>query len=174
MLAMVNQILEFTRLRAHLMPLERRPVDLAKVVAHALDELHPQAEDAGIALTTTTSGADFTVLGDEAGLMRVVVNLVGNAVKFTPRGGSVVAQVRDWGAEVELRVTDTGVGIDAAELSRIFDPYRQAHTGRKGSGLGLAVVKGLVETHGGRVTVESEPDKGSCFTVTLPRPGDPS
>lgn len=174
MLAMVNQILEFTRLRAHLMPLERRPVDLAKVVARALDEVHPQAEDAGIALTTTTSGGDFSVLGDEAALMRVVVNLVGNAVKFTPRGGSVLAQVRDWGAEVELRVTDTGLGIAAEELPRIFDPYRQAHTGRKGSGLGLAVVKGLVETHGGRVTVESEPDKGSCFAVTLPRVGSPS
>ncbi|HET6366043.1 MAG TPA: HAMP domain-containing sensor histidine kinase, partial [Pseudomonadales bacterium] len=174
MLAMVNQILEFTRLRAHLMPLERRPVDLAKVVARALDEVHPQAEDAGIALTTTTSGGDFSVLGDEAALMRVVVNLVSNAVKFTPRGGSVLAQVRDWGAEVELRVIDTGIGIAAAEIPRIFDPYRQVHTGRKGSGLGLAVVKGLVETHGGRVTVESDPDKGSCFAVTLPRAGSPS
>ena len=161
-------------MRAHLMPLERRPVDLAKVVARALDEVHPQAEDAGIALTTTTSGGDFSVLGDEAALMRVVVNLVSNAVKFTPRGGSVLAQVRDWGAEVELRVTDTGVGIAAAEIPHIFDPYRQAHTGRKGSGLGLAVVKGLVETHGGRVTVESDPDKGSCFAVTLPRAGSPS
>jgi len=171
MLAMVNQILEFTRLRAHLMPLERQPVDLAKVVARALDELHPQAEDAGITLTTTTSGADFSVLGDEGGLMRVVVNLVGNAVKFTPRGGSIVAQVRDWGEEVELRVTDTGVGIAAADLPRIFDPYRQAHTGRKGSGLGLAVVKDLVEAHGGRVTVESDPATGSCFVVTLPRTG---
>ena len=106
--------------------------------------------------------------------MRVVVNLVGNAVKFTPRGGSVLAQVRDWGAEVELRVTDTGVGIAAADLPHIFDPYRQAHTGRKGSGLGLAVVKGLVESHGGRVTVESEPGKGSGFTVTLPRSGSPA
>jgi cell cycle sensor histidine kinase DivJ len=171
MLAMVNQILEFTRLRARLMPLERRPVDLAKVVAQALDELHPQAEEAGVALSTTTSGADFSVLGDEAALMRVVVNLVGNAVKFTPRGGSVLAQVRDWSAEVEVRVTDTGVGIAAPDLHCVFDPYRQAHPGRKGSGLGLAVVKGLVEMHGGRVTVESEPGKGSCFAVTLPRAG---
>ncbi len=174
MLAMVNQILEFTRLRAHLMPQERHPVDLAKIVTHALDELHPQAEDAGVALSTTTSGADFSVLGDEAGLMRVVVNLVGNAVKFTPRGGSILAQVRDWGAEVEVRVSDTGVGIPAADLPRIFDPYRQVHAGRKGSGLGLAVVKGLVDSHGGRVTVESEPGKGSCFAVTLPRAGSPA
>ena len=174
MLAMVNQILEFTRLRARLMPLERKPVDLAKVVARALDELHPQAEDAGIVLGTTTSGGDFSVLGDEAGLMRVVVNLIGNALKFTPRGGSILAPVRDWGTEVEVRVEDTGVGIAADEIPRIFDPYRQAHTGRKGSGLGLAVVKGLVEAHGGRVAVESALDKGSCFVVTLPRTGSAS
>jgi signal transduction histidine kinase len=149
-------------------------VDLAKVIARALDELHPQAEDAGIVLSTTTSGGDFSVLGDEAGLMRVVVNLIGNGLKFTPRGGSILAQVRDWGAEVEVRVQDTGVGIAADELPRIFDPYRQAHTGRQGSGLGLAVVKGLVEAHGGRVAVESAPDKGSCFVVTLPRTGGAS
>jgi signal transduction histidine kinase len=169
MLAMVNQILEFTRLRAHLMPLERKPVDLAKLVARALDEFHPQAEAAGVALSTTTSGADFTVYGDEAGLMRVVTNLVGNSLKFTPRAGSVTAQVRDWDAEVELRLTDTGEGIPADALPRIFDAYRQAHAGRKGSGLGLAVVKGFVEAHGGRVEVESDLGKGTTFVVTLPR-----
>ena len=169
MLAMVNQILEFTRLRARLMPLERQPVDVAKVVARALDELHPQAEEAGLALSSTTSGTDFTVPADEAGLMRVVTNLVGNALKFTPRGGSVTAQLRDWDAEVELRVIDTGAGIAPDDLPRIFDPYRQAHAGRKGSGLGLAVVKGMVEAHGGRVTVESELGRGSTFIVTLPR-----
>jgi signal transduction histidine kinase len=169
MLGLVNQILEFTRLRARLMPLERRPVDLAKLVLRGLDELLPHAEEEGIALGSTTSGADFTVHGDEAGLMRVVTNLVGNALKFTPRGGSVSVQVRDWGAEIELRVTDTGEGIAADALPRIFDPYRQAHTGRNGSGLGLAVVKGFVEAHGGRVEVESEVGKGSVFVVTLPR-----
>jgi signal transduction histidine kinase len=94
---------------------------------------------------------------------------VGNALKFTPRGGSVTAQLRDWDAEVELRVIDTGTGIAPDDLPRIFDPYRQAHAGRKGSGLGLAVVKGMVEAHGGRVTVESELGRGSTFIVTLPR-----
>ena len=168
-LGLVNQILEFTRLRARLMPLERRPVDLAKVVARALDELLPQAEEGGVGLGSTTSGADFTVHGDEAGLMRVVTNLVGNAIKFTPRGGSVGLQVRDWGAEIELRVTDTGAGIAADALPRIFDPYRQAHADRNGSGLGLAVVKGFVDAHEGRVVVESEVGKGSVFVVTLPR-----
>src|SRR4029453_7604046 len=106
MLAMVNQILEFTRLRARLMPLERKPVDLAKIVARAFDEFHPQAGAAGVPAPPTTRGADFTVYGDEAGLMRVVTNLVGNSLKFTPRAGSVTAQVRDWDAEVELRLTD--------------------------------------------------------------------
>ena len=102
-------------------------------------------------------------------LNRVVANLVGNAIKFTPRGGSVAVQVRDWGAEIEVRVTDTGEGIAADALPRIFDPYRQAHAGRNGSGLGLAVVKGFVDAHGGRVDVESEPGKGSVFVVTLPK-----
>jgi len=77
--------------------------------------------------------------------------------------------VRDWDAEVELRLTDTGEGIPADALPRIFDAYRQAHAGRKGSGLGLAVVKGFVEAHGGRVEVESDLGKGTTFVVTLPR-----
>ena len=149
--------------------LQRQPVDLAKVVARTIDEMHPQAEEAGLTLSSTTSGSDFTVHADEAGLMRVVTNLVGNAVKFTPRGGSVTAQLRDWNAEVELRVSDTGAGIPADALPRIFDPYRQAHADRKGSGLGLAVVKGMVEAHGGRVVAESTVGEGSTFVVTLPR-----
>lgn len=169
MLAMVNQILEFTRLRARLMPLERQPVDFAKVVVRAVEELHPQAEEAGLTLSCTTSGVDFTVHADEAGLMRVVSNLVANALKFTPRGGSVTAQLRDWDAEVELRVIDTGGGIAPEALPRIFDPYRQAQLDRNGSGLGLAVVKGMVEAHGGRVTAESALGQGSTFVVTLPR-----
>ena len=101
----------------------------------------------------------------------MVTNLVGNALKFTPRGGSVSVQVRDWGAEIELRVTDTGEGIAADALPRIFDPYRQAHAGRNGSGLGLAVVKGFVEAHGGRVDVESEVGTGAAYSSSR-SPGD--
>jgi signal transduction histidine kinase len=98
-----------------------------------------------------------------------MVNLIGNAVKFTGDRGAIMVGLTDLGDEIELLVRDTGIGIPVSELARIFDPYQQAHRGRGGSGLGLAIVKGLVEAHGGRVSVESEEGQGSCFVVRLPR-----
>jgi signal transduction histidine kinase len=96
-------------------------------------------------------------------------NLVGNAIKFTPEGGSVRVAVTDALTHVELTVRDTGPGIPAADLARIFEPYQQAHRGRHGSGLGLAIVKGLVEAHGGTIGLDSEEGKGTCFLVRLPK-----
>jgi len=169
LLRLVNQVLELSRLRARLFPLERRPVDMEKIVVRALEELRPQVEDKGLAVARATSGSDFGLQGDEDRLLRVVVNLVGNAIKFTPRGASVTVRLTDVGPEVEIAVEDTGIGIPANDLSGIFDPYKQAHRGRGGSGLGLAIVKGLVEAHGGRIQVESEEGRGSRFRVRLPR-----
>jgi signal transduction histidine kinase len=96
------------------------------------------------------------------------VNLLANAVRFTPPGGRVSVSAAREGAEVAVRVADTGVGIPADLLAKIFDPYEQAHHGRGGSGVGLTMVRGLVEAHRGRVWVESEEGRGSCFTFTLP------
>jgi len=170
MIGLINQILDFTRLRAQAAaPLDRRALDLAKLVAQALDEVQAQAEQQGLALESLTDGADFDIEGDEDSLMRMITNLVGNAIKFTPQGGAVKVLLADLGGRIELSVEDTGLGIPADALPRIFDPYRRAHHGPKGSGLGLAVVKGLVEAHGGHIEVESEEGKGSCFTVSLPR-----
>jgi two-component system sensor histidine kinase BaeS len=81
----------------------------------------------------------------------------------------VIVRVLDAGAECEIQVEDTGVGIPSAELPHIFEAYRQAHLGKGGTGLGLAIVRGVVQAHGGRVTAESLPGKGSRFTVLLPR-----
>ena len=114
-------------------------------------------------------GTRFTVLGDEDRLVQVVVNLLANAVRFTPAGGRVVVRVVDAAEECEIQVEDTGVGIPAAELPHIFESYRQAHPGKGGTGLGLAIVRGLVQAHGGRVTAESQQGKGSRFSVLLPR-----
>jgi signal transduction histidine kinase len=169
LLRLVNHILEMSRLRARVIPLERRPVDLDKLVSRAMDELRPQAEERDVAVTRATSGVDFTVSADEDRLMRVVVNLLDNAIKFTPPGGSVAVSLRDLGDEVAVGVEDTGVGIPADILPRIFEPYRQAHGGRVGSGLGLAIVKGLVEAHGGALQVASQEGRGSRFEVRLPR-----
>ncbi|HET8577659.1 MAG TPA: HAMP domain-containing sensor histidine kinase [Methylomirabilota bacterium] len=169
MLSLVNQILDFNRLRAGVFPLERQSIGLDKVVARALDGLRPQAEQQGALLEETATGADFMIMADEEALTKVVINLVGNAIKFTPRGGAVRVAVTDAGPHVRLAVRDTGPGIPTADVSRIFEPYQQAHRGRKGSGLGLAIVKELVGAHGGSVGVESEEGKGTCFTVRLPR-----
>lgn len=169
LLGLVNQILDFNRLRAGVFPLERQPIGLDKVVARALDMLGPQAEQQGLVLDETVAGADFVIIGDEEALTKVIVNLVGNAIKFTQRGGLVTVAVTDAGAHVELAVRDNGPGIPAADVFRIFEPYQQAHRGRKGSGLGLAIVKELVGAHSGSVRVESEEGKGTCFTVRLPR-----
>lgn len=169
MLAMVNQILDFTRLRARAVPLDRMPTDVLKVVARALDELRPVSEEKQIRVDLAAEGCDFTVLGDESSLVRVVVNLLGNALHFTAAGGTVRARLAELPDRLELDIEDTGVGIPADALPGIFEPYRQAHGSRKGTGLGLAVVKGLVEAHGGAVGVRSEVAKGSCFTVTIPK-----
>jgi len=173
LLRLVNQVLELSRLRARLLPLERRLVDMEKIVVRALEELRPQIEDKGLAVGRATKGSDFALQGDEDRLLRVLVNLVGNAIKFTPRGASVTVGLTDLGPEVEIVVEDAGIGIPATDLPRIFDPYKQAHRGHGGSGLGLAIVKGLVDAQGGRIRVESEEGRGSRFLVRLPRDGAP-
>ncbi|HEX9748269.1 MAG TPA: HAMP domain-containing sensor histidine kinase [Methylomirabilota bacterium] len=169
MLAMINQILDFTRLRARAVPPDRKPIDLLDVVARALDELRPLSEEKRIRVDLASEGHDFSMLGEESSLVRVVVNLVGNALHFTAAGGAVHARLAELPDRLELAIEDTGVGIPADALPGIFEPYRQAHGPRKGTGLGLAVVKGLVEAHGGTVSVRSELGTGSCFTVTIPK-----
>ena len=169
LLRLVNQILDLSRLRAGVLILDHGRVDLDRVVARALDELRAQAEEAGLALAVERQGTDFVVEGDEDRLVQVVVNLVANAVRFTMRGGRVTVRVIDSGAEVEVHVEDTGVGIPASALPHIFDAWQQAHQQRGGTGLGLAIVRGIVQGHGGRVTVESHEGKGTRFTVLLPR-----
>ncbi len=169
LLRLVNQILEMSRLRAGLVPLERTALDLEEVVGRAVEELHPCAEAAGVTIERERVGADFAYHGDEERLFQVVVNLGANAIRFTPAGGRIVVRSVDAGAELELQVEDTGVGIPAGELPHIFDSYRQAHHDRGGTGLGLAIVRGVAHAHGGRVTVESQEGKGSRFTVLLPR-----
>ena len=169
MLTLVNQILDFTRLRANAMPLDRRPVDVLKTVVCAMDEMRPLAEEKRVRVDLAADGGDFTAMAEEGSLVRVVVNLLGNAIAFTPASGAVTLRLTEDGHRLELQVRDTGVGIPPEAMAWIFEPYRQAHGQAKGTGLGLAVVKGLVGAHGGTVRVESEPGKGSCFTVTIPK-----
>jgi len=171
LLRLINQILDLSRLRAGLFTLERRWVDLDRLAGRSLDELRPQAEEKGVNLRRSPVAGAVKIFGDEDRLLQVLVNLLGNAVKFTPAGGSVTLALEDMGDEVGVTVADTGVGIPAEALPRIFDRYHQAHRNHEGSGLGLAIVKALVEAHGGRVRADSEERRWSRFTVILPREG---
>ena len=113
--------------------------------------------------------------GDERRIRQVVFNLLSNAVKFTPSGGRVDVSAAKENGEVVIAVRDTGPGIDAADQARIFEEFQQARDTNgerpEGTGLGLALSRSLVELHGGRIWVESEPGKGSTFTFTLPAGG---
>ena len=118
-------------------------------------------DDAGIGL----------VHGDRRQLGRVVTNLVGNAVKYTPTGGRIDVEVASTEDDVWLRVRDTGFGVDAVDLGRLFTKYARFHRDRgiPGTGLGLFLSKAIVEAHGGSVSASSDPGRGSVFTVQLPR-----
>lgn len=169
LLRLVNQILDLSRMRAGRLPLARRVLDLAQVAERGVNELRPQAAEGHVSITVERIGQNFEAAVDEDKLVQVVVNLVANSIRFTPAGGRVTVRAVDAGPEVELHVEDTGVGIPAVALPRIFEMYQQAHGQHGGTGLGLAIVRGVVEAHGGRVTVESHEGKGSRFTVLLPR-----
>jgi len=172
LLRLVNQILELSRLRAGMQPIQRERVELERVVDRAVEELRPRADEAGVSFDRERVGASFVVTGDEDRLMQVIVNLAANAIRFTPRGGRVIVRIVDAGTEVEVQVEDTGRGIPAPALPYIFEWYRQAHQDPGGTGLGLAIVRSAVEAHSGRITVESQEGKGSRFTVLLPRGGE--
>ncbi len=150
----------------------REQVPLPDLVREALTDFEVLASQAGLALHGDIPEEVPSILGDAEHLRRVVDNLIGNAIKFTPAGGTVGVKVRCANGEVMLQVADTGIGIDAEDHERIFERFYQVDGSTRrthgGCGLGLALVKEIVERHGGRVTVESELGRGSTFTVFLP------
>jgi signal transduction histidine kinase len=173
LLELVEQLLDLGRLDAGQMPLDLRPTDLKGVIAQCVDEVRPLAEQGRVDLGVMLPPEIPTLLVDPQRLHQVLVNLLGNGIKFTPPAGRVGVEVAVEPGRVTVRVRDTGIGIPPELLPVVFDRYRQAHAGRGGTGIGLTVVKGLVEAHGGRVWAESEQGRGSCFGFTLPlRPPD--
>jgi signal transduction histidine kinase len=153
------------------MELAPEPLDAAALVEQVRAELAPLAAAKGLRLVTAIDPARPTVRADPARLRQVLVNLVGNAVKFTERGQVRIA-VRAAEGAIEIAVTDTGIGIAADVLPLVFDEFRQADgsTSRRygGTGLGLAISRRLVRLHGGDIRAESVAGEGSTFTVRLP------
>jgi signal transduction histidine kinase len=147
----------------------REPLDIGALTAEIVDRHRPSAAEKRITLQHGASAA--LVRGDRRQLARVVTNLVGNALKYTPNGGRIDVAVSNTGPIVVLEVSDTGYGVPAADLDRLFTKYGRFHRDKPipGTGLGLYLSKAIVEAHGGSVGAESEPGRGSTFTVRLPR-----
>jgi signal transduction histidine kinase len=170
---LAQNLLELSKLESGLLDLDLRPDDLRACVESAVEQADAAARRRGLELSLHLPPDPVRIRHDPQRIGQVVANLVGNALKFTPRGGRVevrLAPSRD-GALLEVR--DTGVGIDASELPRIFDRFyrgsRANEARSSGSGLGLAIVKSIVDMHGGRISVESRLGVGSTFRVWLPR-----
>jgi CheY-like chemotaxis protein len=175
---MISDILFVSRIITGKLEIKHEPLDVASVISAAVEMIRPSAEAKKLSLNVETHMYDpVPVEGDPERLQQVFLNLLTNAVKFTEDGGRIDVRVKLSGANVSIEVADTGQGINPQFLPYVFERFRQADNSYSrrigGLGLGLAIVRHLVELHGGAVSVESEGrDKGSTFTVTLPVAND--
>ncbi|MDB5792833.1 MAG: hypothetical protein JWQ80_2857 [Massilia sp.] len=173
MTALVDDLLDVSRVTRGLVELDKELVDIKAAVSNAIEQARPLIETRRHALTVRTDAAQATVLGDRTRLVQTIANLLNNAAKYTPQGGEITLAVQvesDW---VDISVVDNGIGIDARLLPHVFDLFTQAERtpdrAQGGLGIGLALVKTMVALHGGQVTADSAgPGAGSTFTIRLP------
>jgi signal transduction histidine kinase len=173
MLTLVNDILEFSRLEAGEMSFAWREMALPSVVEEALRMVSGFARSRDVRLTQEIAWPDCTVRGDPVRLKQVLLNLLTNAIKFTQAGGDVqlrLSRVAD--DQVVLEIADTGIGIAEADIAKALTPFGQIvpqdGAAREGTGLGLPIARSLVEQHGGRLRIESQPGRGTTVSVVLP------
>jgi len=162
----VNWLVDAMRLDTGNVDLEGDPVDLAELVERTVRGLSPIASDRGIELSAETT--DARVRADAPKLQQVLENLLGNALKFTDRGGRVTVSMSRDGVGHHVRVRDTGIGMDDELIDRIFDRYVRKPSDAQGKGLGLLISREITRKHGGDITVTSRPGEGSEFVVHLP------
>jgi two-component system, OmpR family, phosphate regulon sensor histidine kinase PhoR len=171
LMTLVDDLTSLSRLESRAAPLVPVPVRLDALAADAVSRMRPQAERHGVALGAVP-GPAVIVAADANRVMQVLTNLIDNAIQFTPEGGRVDVALRTDGADAVASVSDTGRGIPADDLPRIFDRFYRVDRSRSreggGSGLGLAIAKHIIEAHGGRITVSSRLGRGSVFSFTLP------
>jgi two-component system phosphate regulon sensor histidine kinase PhoR len=172
---MVQELGELSRIESGEAPLQKRGINIADAIEHAVDRLKAQSDRAGLKLDIAIPPSLPKVMADEARVEQVLVNLIHNAIKFTPSGGRINISAKARDSDILVSVTDTGIGIPADDLPRIFERFYKADKSRSGggTGLGLAIAKHIVEAHGGRIWVESVEGKGSTFSFTLPLAHEP-
>jgi signal transduction histidine kinase len=172
LLAIVNDILDIARIESGGFALKLEPVDLDAVVAETITRLAPAAARDGVELVDTTMGSTGALMADRRALEQVLQNLVSNAVKFTPAGNRAGVRCARTGDSVVIEVWDEGIGIDAAEIPHLGEPFRRIGRAdladRPGTGLGIAIVKNLVRLHGGALAFESAVGMGTTVRINLP------
>jgi signal transduction histidine kinase len=165
---LIQDLLDVAKLDAGRLGIDPRPTEIAPLIAEAEEMLRPIASDKSIRLDVVTAGQLPRITADAGRVLQVLSNLVGNAVKFTPPEGRVTIRVEPFAGSVRFCVSDTGSGIPPEQLPHIFGRFWQAdRSDRRGIGLGLAIAKGIVEAHGGRISVESRVGEGTSFYFTL-------
>ncbi len=171
---LIHNVLDYGRMEMKAKHYEPRPVAAQAAAAEVVDTLGPAMAEEGVVLKLEAPDEPLFVLADPDALKQAVLNLVDNAVRYSPADKTVEVSVRDRVSEVEIAVRDHGIGIPAEARDRIFERFfRTAEAARlrpRGAGLGLKIVKHIVDAHGGRIVVESEVGKGSCFRLLFPKP----
>lgn len=169
--ALIQDLLDITRLEAGRLVVTPRDVELSALIARSVEAIRPLAEAGGVTLSTAIPALPMLRV-DPDRVTQILSNVIGNAIKFTPAGGAVALRARVVDHSVEIAVADNGEGISAAQLPRVFDRFFQAsltsRAPRHGAGLGLPIARGIVEAHGGRIWVESSPGAGTTVFFTLP------
>ena len=171
LLDLINDLLDVTKIEADKYELRTEIFDVREAANAALRLLRQQADDAGVTLRGVLPAAELDVHADRRALKQIVLNLVANALKFTPRGGSVTVSFAAVAGELDIEVADTGVGIAPEDLERLGRPYEQAGDAAdrsRGTGLGLSLVRAFARLHGGDMSVESRLGEGTAVTVRLP------
>jgi signal transduction histidine kinase len=172
LLALINDLLDMSRIQAGKFTLEPRSVAAPSIAGEVIDNLRPLAERKRQTLELAVDGHVPELPADPQRLMQVLVNLIGNAIKFTGEGGRIALRMGVVDEALRVAVSDTGIGIAAPDISRLFRPFTQLDSSNtrsaNGTGLGLSIAKALVEAHGGAIGVDSAPGVGSTFWFTLP------
>ena len=173
---LVQDLEELSRAEAGQLLLEKERVEPSRFIAEAAGRLQPQYEDKGVALAVDLPEQLPAVEADSWRMTQVLLNLLGNALQYTPHGGQVTVEAEQEQDQIVVCVTDTGMGIDPEDLPHLFERFYRADKSRAraggGSGIGLTIARHLVEAHGGQLWAESAgPGQGSTFTFTLPAPG---
>lgn len=169
MARLLEDLLDVARIDAGNLGIETEPIDTGTLLAEVAADFALPAEAAGVRIEVDAAGGPVHFIGDRVRIAQALSNLMSNALKFTPRGGSVRLAAKGEGAMMRVEIADTGVGIAEAQLTRVFDPFWQADpANRKGAGLGLHIVRGIVERHGGNIAVRSIMGSGTTFLIELP------